>query len=103
MANEQKLPVVIAQNATSTSYANVFNVQYLDGGIVLACGISQIEGRRDQEGREQSVLGVYLEDRIMMTIDSAARLAQTLNQAVENARAAQAANQPDPTGETENK
>lgn len=84
----QSIPVIVAQNATSTSYANVFNTQVMDGGIAVACGISQTENRTTENG-QQTVLSVYLEHRIMMTLDSAARLAQTLNQAVQQALAAQ--------------
>ena len=87
---QQTIPVVVAQNAKATSYANVFNTQIMDGGIAVSCGISQTETRPTENGN-QTVLAVYLENRIMMTLDSAARLANSLNQAVQQAVAAQQA------------
>lgn len=87
-AKTQSVPVIVAQNAKSTSYANVFNTQVMDGGIAVSCGISQTETRNTENG-PQTVLSVYLENRIMMTLDSAARLANSLSQAVQQAVAAQ--------------
>ena len=89
-AQNQSIPVVVAQNAKSTSYANVFNTQVMDGGIAVSCGISQAETHNTENG-PQTVLAVYLENRIMMTLDSAARLANSLSQAVQQAVAAQQA------------
>ena len=88
-AQNQSIPVVVAQNAKSTSYANVFNTQVMDGGIALSCGISQRETRASEEG-PQTVLSVYLENRIMMSVETASHLAQSLTQAVQQIAAAQA-------------
>ena len=85
---EVQIPVVVAKNADKTSYANVFHTQPLDGGIALSCGISQPETRATAEGA-QTVLSIYLEHRIMMTVDTANRLAQNLLQAVQQATAGQ--------------
>ena len=56
--------------------------------VCVCCGISQTETRPTENGN-QTVLAIYLENRIMMTLDSAARLANSLNQAVQQAVAAQ--------------
>ena len=86
---EVQIPVVVAKNADKTSYANVFHTQPLDGGIALSCGISQPETRATEDGNQQPILSIYLEHRIMMTVDTANRLAQNLLQAVQQATAGQ--------------
>ena len=85
---QQEIKVALDTSRLKNSYANVFETRFSDSEIFLSCGISHLE---QQNG--ENVLAIQLENRIVMTPDSALRLNQALSQILaqwNSARGAQA-------------